>query len=54
MTFSSRGLPDPGTEAMSPVSPVAPALAGRFSTTEPPGNVPAGAGGGKITPSENR
>ena len=31
---SPRDLPDPGAE---PASPVAPALAGRFLTTEPPG-----------------
>ena len=30
-------LPDPGMEPKSPVSPASPALAGRFSTTEPPG-----------------
>ena len=32
---SSGDLPDPG---IKPTSPVAPALAGRFFTTEPPGN----------------
>ena len=31
----TEDLPDPGTE---PVFPVFPALAGRFFTTEPPGN----------------
>ena len=31
---SSRGLPDPEMELMSPLSP---ALEGRFFTTEPPG-----------------
>jgi len=30
-------LPDPGMEPKSPVSPASPALAGRFSTTEPTG-----------------
>ena len=35
LTFPSPGdLPNPGTE---PVSPVAPALAGRFFTSESPG-----------------
>ena len=35
LPFSSPGdLPDPGIKPMSPVSP---ALAGRFFTTEPPG-----------------
>ena len=35
LTFSPAGdLPDPGTE---PESPVAPALAGEFFTTKPPG-----------------
>ena len=35
LPFPSPGdLPDPGVE---PASPVAPALAGRFLTTEPPG-----------------
>ena len=36
-------LPDPGVEPMSPMSPV---LAGRFFTTEPPGNPSSGWGGG--------
>ena len=35
LPFSTR-LPDPGIE---PVSPVSPALAGRYFTTEPPGKI---------------
>ena len=38
LPFSSPGdLANPGTELVSPVSP---ALAGRFFTTEPPGKPP--------------
>ena len=46
----SGDLPDPGIES---ISPAAPAWAGRFFTTEPPGNVLEGVGRGKITPNEN-
>ena len=35
------GVPDPGIE---PVSPVSPALAGGFFTTDPPGNLQSRAG----------
>ena len=43
---SPEGVPRPGLE---PESPVAPALAGRSITTEPPGPLPVSAGDGRGT-----